>query len=144
MVATITADPADVPLRYPNTGLANGRTGVYRTTADIPADEAAAADHVRTVLGESHGAHPPLRRVHELLQALDRPGRRDHAHPPQRPPLPDPGHRLPPRRPRQGRPHRDPGAPRGLTPLGVLAAGHRFSARLHRACIPSRADHQAR
>lgn len=53
VVATITADPADVPLRYPNTGLGNGRTGVYRTTADIPADEAAVADHVRTVLGEA-------------------------------------------------------------------------------------------
>lgn len=53
VVATITADPADVPLSYPNTGLGNGRTGVYRTTADIPADEAAVAEHVRTVLGEA-------------------------------------------------------------------------------------------
>jgi hypothetical protein len=53
VVAAITAHAADTPLPYANTGLGNGRSGVYRTTADIPADEAAAATHVRTALGEA-------------------------------------------------------------------------------------------
>lgn len=53
VVADITAYAADSPLTYPNTSLGNGRTGVYRTTADIPAEEAAAATHVQTVLGDA-------------------------------------------------------------------------------------------
>lgn len=53
IVADITAHPADAPLPYRNTGLGNGRPGVYRTTADIPAEEAAAATQVRTALGDA-------------------------------------------------------------------------------------------
>ncbi|NUU21767.1 MAG: hypothetical protein HOV68_09670 [Streptomycetaceae bacterium] len=52
-VAAITAYRADAPLPYRNTGLGNGRHGVYRTTADIPAEELASATHVVTPLGDA-------------------------------------------------------------------------------------------
>jgi hypothetical protein len=52
-VVAVTAYPADMPLGYANTGLGNGRYGVYRTTADIPADELASATHVQTALGDA-------------------------------------------------------------------------------------------
>ncbi|WP_345678304.1 hypothetical protein [Yinghuangia aomiensis] len=52
-VVSVTAYAADAPLAHANTGLANGRYGVYRTTADIPADELASATHAQTALGDA-------------------------------------------------------------------------------------------
>lgn len=52
-VAAVTAYAADAPLPHANTGLDNGRYGIYRTAADIAADELAAATHEQTALGDA-------------------------------------------------------------------------------------------
>jgi hypothetical protein len=50
-----------------NAGPGNGRHGVYRTDADVPADRRSGAITVHTALGEATAFNPAVLRMHELL-----------------------------------------------------------------------------